>query len=122
MLTRERSENIRHTLVHRKAFRSVEKELFGRVSIRGYLHDLDKIFLYLFLGRKTVSKLHRRFSRHHVQRAKTRQDFEQMVIDWECAQYTKPDKPLNAYETLYALYPQLEDRVLPILKELGLAE
>lgn len=43
-----------------------------------------------------------------------------MVIDWECARYTKPDKPLNAYDTLYHLYPQLESKILPILKELGI--
>ena len=42
-----------------------------------------------------------------------------MVVDWECARYTKPDKPLNAYETLYAFYPELESYILPILKELG---
>lgn len=41
-----------------------------------------------------------------------------MVIDWECARYTKPDKPLNAYDTLYKYYPELEDKILPILKEL----
>ena len=41
-----------------------------------------------------------------------------MIIDWECARYTKPDKPLNAYDTLYKYYPQLEEKILPILKEL----
>lgn len=47
-------------------------------------------------------------------------DYREMVIDWECARYTKPDKPLNAYDTLYYLYPQLESKILPILKELGI--
>ena len=27
-----------------------------------------------------------------------------MVIDWECARFTKPDKPLNAYETYKKYY------------------
>lgn len=43
-----------------------------------------------------------------------------MVIDWECARYTKPDKPLNARETLAKFYPELTDKVLPVIEELGL--
>nr|DAU03052.1 MAG TPA: hypothetical protein [Caudoviricetes sp.] len=43
-----------------------------------------------------------------------------MVIDWECARYTKPDKPLNARKTLYKFYPELENKVLPVIEELGL--
>ena len=43
-----------------------------------------------------------------------------MVIDWECARFTKPDKPLNARQTLYTFYPELENQILPILNDLGL--
>ena len=43
-----------------------------------------------------------------------------MVLDWESARYTKPDKPLNAYDTLYKYYPEMEDNILPILKEIGI--
>ena len=43
-----------------------------------------------------------------------------MIIDWECARYTKPDKQLNAYDTLYKFYPNLEKEILPILKEFKL--
>lgn len=43
-----------------------------------------------------------------------------MLIDWECARFTKPDKPLNAYDTLYKFYLELEDKILPLLKEKGL--
>lgn len=53
-------------------------------------------------------------------RAKTYDDFVQMVIDWECARFTKPDKPLNAYDTLYKFYPHLEKKILPILKKFNL--
>lgn len=115
-----KTKHIRYTIEHRRAFRLIEKKLFGRVSIRGYLHDLDKVFLYLFLSKESASKLHRKFARHHINRARTKRDFEEMVVDWECARYTKRDKPLNAYETLYAYYPQLETTILPILKELNI--
>lgn len=109
---------IKYTIKHRKSFRKVEKELFNRVSLRGYLHDIDKIFLYLIVGKKKGSEIHRKYSKHHINRAKSYKDFCEMVIDWECARYTKPDKPLNAYDTLYKYYPQLEDKILPILKDL----
>ena len=32
----------------------------------------------------------------------------------------KPDKPLNARETLAKFYPELTDKVLPVIEELGL--
>lgn len=47
-------------------------------------------------------------------------DYVQMVIDWECARLTKPDKQMNARETLDKLYPELKDKVLPVIEELGL--
>ncbi len=111
-----RLDYVKYTLLHRKAFRQVEKELLGKVSLRGYLHDLDKVFLYPLLGKNLTSKLHRKFARHHKNSAKILADYKEMVIDWECARYTKPDKPLNAYDTLYKYYPELEENILPILK------
>lgn len=110
---------IQYTLDHRKAFLQVEKQLTGRNTIRGFFHDMDKVFLKLILSPKTVQRLHRSYSRHH-NKARTKQDYIQMVIDWECARITKPDKPLNARETLYRIYPEREAQVLPILEEFGL--
>lgn len=117
----ERIAYIQYTLRHRQAFRTIEKKFYGRVSIRGCLHDLDKVIMYPFFGVKLTNKIHRIFARHHVRRAKTMADYREMVIDWECARYTKLDKPLNAYDTLYKFYPQLEPVILPILKDLGIA-
>ena len=45
-----------------------------------------------------------------------------MIVDWECARYTKPDKPLNAYETLCKYYPQLKSKLIGIMRELGLID
>lgn len=112
-------DRIKYTLAHRKSFREVEKRLLGHNTLRSLFHDLDKVFLYLFFDYKKVHNFHRKHTRHH-NKAKTNTDFIQMVIDWECARYTKPDKPLNARDTLYTFYPELEDKILPILNKLGL--
>lgn len=111
---------IRYTLDHRKAFLKVEKDLLGHNTIRGYLHDLDKVFLKLFLDTKTVHKIHRKYSKHHTMKASTHSDYVQMVIDWECARITKPDKPLNTRGTLKKYYSDLSDKIEPVLEELRL--
>lgn len=121
MFTKNQRYTIRYSLEHRKAFLALEKKLLGKNTIRGYLHDVDKIILYHFLPTEFVHTCHQWWSKHHERRAKTHDDFVQMVIDWECARFTKPDKPLDAYDTLYKFYPHMENKILPILKELNIA-
>ena len=113
-------KNFIYTWKHKQAFLKVEKELLGKNTLRGYLHDTDKLFLYLIFSKKQTHKIHRNFSRHHEIKAYTEKDFIQMVIDWKCARYTKPDKPLNAYETLTTYFSNLYDNVYPILKKYSL--
>lgn len=112
--------NIKYNLAHKKAFLKVEKELLCHNTLRGYLHDLDKLFLYFILPKEKVSKLHRRYSKHH--NPVSRRDFVEMVIDWECSRITKPTKQRNAVQTLYELHAEYKEDVLPILKQLGLSE
>ena len=112
--------NMNYTWRHKKAFLKVEKELLGKNTIRGCLHDLDKLVMYIFLNKKQTHKIHRKFSRHHTIRAKTEKDYIQMVVDWECARVTKPDKPLNAEGTLYKFYPELRSVITPVLLKLNL--
>ena len=125
-MLKHRNENlgaIKYTLEHRKAFKKVEKELLGHNTWRSFVHDIDKVILYNFLEHKKVKEFHRKKARHHVENEinKKRADYIEMIIDWECARYTKPDKPLNAYDTLYKIYPELEEKILPILKEFNIA-
>ena len=121
MFTKNQRHKILYSWKHRKAFMKLEKELLGKNTLRGYLHDVDKIILYHFLPTEFVHICHQWWSKHHERRAKTHNDFVQMVIDWECARFTKPDKPLDAYDTLYKFYPHMDDKILPILKELNIA-
>jgi len=116
----KRINNIISTIKHKKAFLIIEKKLLGKNTITGYLHDVDKLFLYLLpLKISTIRKIHRKYSRHHVESIR-KKNYIEMVIDWECARFTKPDKPLDAYGTLMKFYPQEKENVLSILKQLKL--
>ena len=115
---------IEYTYKHRKIviylankYYKDNKELLDKVK----LHDLDKLFMYLFYEKEDASNIHRDLMSHHQNKiVKDKIDYMEMVLDWESARYTKPDKPLNAYDTLYRFYPGLEEHILPILKELGI--
>ena len=115
---------IEYTYKHRKIviylankYYKDNKELLDKVK----LHDLDKLFMYLFYEKEDASNIHRDLISHHQNKIiKDKLDYMEMVLDWESARYTKPDKPLNAYDTLYRFYPGLEEHILPILKELGI--
>ena len=73
-------KKMKYTLRHRKEYKKQARSL-GVFAFRHYLHDLDKVFLYLFTSDgKKVSKWHRRNSKHH-DKAKTKNDYIDMVID-----------------------------------------
>jgi len=118
---KKRIEKIAYTLKHKKAYLEIERKIRGKNTLRGYLHDIDKPFLYLafWITLESVKDIHRAHSKHHVENnlSKTRNDLIDTIIDWECARITKPDKPLNAYDTLLKLYPEYKDLYLPIIKE-----
>lgn len=88
------------------------------------LHDMDKVFMYLFCTGKTVKEIHqahRAKSTHHVEYFEQKKmDWEMAVLDWESARFTKPDKPLNAHDTLRTHYPQFAEYCMPIIEKLGL--
>ncbi|MBE6455990.1 MAG: hypothetical protein IJO11_02115 [Alphaproteobacteria bacterium] len=120
-LITKRMAYILYTLRHKVAFLKVEKQLRGRYTWRGLMHDMDKPFLYMALW-KDVSEIqvtHRNHSKHHVKNnlKKSEEDLLDTIIDWECARMTKPDKPLNAYETLMKFYPSYQAVYLPIIRK-----
>ena len=95
---------INYTWQHKKAYLKVEKELTSKNTLSGYLHDLDKILMYiLFIPKDTVSNIHRKISSHHERNNKIK-NLKEAIIDWECARFTKLDKPLNARETYHKYY------------------
>ena len=105
-------EYCKYTYRHRKAFLYVTNKIVKDENIkkemikRARFHDLDKMTLYIFLEKKQASSYHRKTSSHHLENnlPKTLLDYLETIIDFECAAYTKPDKPLNAYDTLIKTY------------------
>lgn len=118
-----RLQRVKYTLKHKIAFLKVEYKLTNKITLNGILHDFDKVFMYLFTNMtvKEIQKRHRTNANHHVNdKPKTEKDYIQMIIDWECARYTKPDKQLNARETLDKFYPHIKENVLPVIEKLKL--
>ena len=75
-----------------------------------------------WLGDRWVNKYHRTNRNHHPEENKSVEDIDwiEAVIDWECARFTKPDKPLNARQTLEKYYKSYENVCLPVIDYLGL--
>ena len=112
--------HIPYTFKHAIAFYKCEKRLTGKTRFRSMFHDVDKLIMYSivpFFGSENISKFHKSYSNHHI---KTGNDTLSMVIDWECDRFTKPDKQLNAKQTLDKYFPNMKDKINPILEELEL--
>lgn len=113
--------HIPYTWKHYVAFMKTQKKLLGRYKYK--FHDLDKLGMYLFLpflGTKRIGSIHRKHSKHHVGNSIGFTDWTEAIIDWECARFTKPDKPYNARETMERWYSEYRDVLEPHLRKLGL--
>ena len=112
-----RIQAIKYTMAHRKAL----NELAGRFGYSYPLHDLDKIFLYVIFGKKITGKIHRLYSKHHEHIDDSGyyhiEDKIQAAFDWECSRFTKPDKPMTAYEYWIKSCPEVD--MLPTLQCFG---
>lgn len=102
-------EKLYYTFMHRRALRYVldsyfpDHPMYDDLDYRAEIHDLDKA-LYLILGgdKKQASAYHRATNPHHMEgnAAPSNLDMIEAIIDYECAGFTKADKPLNAYDTV----------------------
>jgi len=121
--------HIPYTIRHRRVFRIVEREFTGKVT--HWFHDMDKLALYTFapwLGTQRISDIHCRRTGHHPKYKDntgkivykeniTDDNIAEMLIDWESARFTKPDKPLDMYGTLIRYYPELTARACKVIRE-----
>lgn len=128
-----RIAEIKNIQKHRREVQRIAKE-------KGYsypFHDFVKMINVFIFGDKIATKLHRKFSGHHAQsetylfaivkengwvypKYKTRRDIKNKIeaaIDWESARFTKPEKPLDAYDTWKKYYSDID--MEKTLKQLG---
>lgn len=132
-------EYLIYTYKHRIAFKYV-LDLFDEMGLlsddesvalnkRARFHDLDKQTLYLVMDKKLSSRYHKKTARHHMGKGnivtnKSRIDYIEAIIDYECGHLTKPDKPLNAYDTImtgdFFDSEKYKENMLGICKEFGI--
>lgn len=127
-------EYCQYTYRHRRAFEYVVQKLFEPGSAeyqemmkRACAHDVDKLIMYQCGSKDEASKIHKSIASHHMSNTipKSYYDKLEAVIDYECAGYTKPDKPLNAWDTIKRFQAMGEDEtlcteLLQICEEYGL--
>jgi hypothetical protein len=111
MFTKEERSTFKYWFAHWCAFQMTALNL--KVWKPKYLlHDIEKPFLKLFLKYKTIQRLHRKYSSHHLEywRGVKKIDIDAMLIDWECSRFTKKASPMNARETLEKIKTNAYDR------------
>lgn len=113
---------LKYTYLHRREVYRLGNELRVKESLLDslWMHDIDKMIIYLFRDKKDTQQIHRVLNRHHNRNETDKEVLVEMLLDWESARFTKPDKPLNAYDTMKKYYPDMETKMLPIMEELGL--
>ena len=118
-------KHIPYSFKHYLMVLKLQKRLLGYYKYK--FHDLDKILMYLFLpflGTRKISKIHRKINKHHIEDYKSfhQINFDEAIIDFESARYTKPDKPLNARETVdyYFKGTKFYYKLLKEINKLGL--
>lgn len=121
----QKSDNLnllKYTYLHRREVYRLGNELRVKESLLDslWMHDIDKMIIYLFRDKKDTQQIHRVLNRHHNRNETDKEILVEMLLDWESETFTKPDKPLNAYDTMKKYYPDMESKMLPIMEELGL--
>lgn len=117
----ESKEHQLYTLRHKVAFVKVQLLLTGEISESGMLHDADKLAMYGLLDSiSEAGKIHRKYAEHHIENCKSLYDLQDCIIDYECARFTKPDKPLNAYNTIVTYKSDYLSILKPILQKYGI--
>ena len=114
---------MRYTYLHRQAIFTLAEKL--GIDATPYLtHDTEKYLMYLWLEEDVTRECHRILNRHHDYDkgvAIDRETLVEMMLDWESARFSKPDKPRNAYDTLYKWMPvEMHEPMATLLKEYNL--
>lgn len=126
----------RYFWAHWCAFQMVAIML-GVWKFRYLFHDWYKPWLKMFgVPYKKIQRFHRYHSRHHIEYLESgslhdlsRFDWDALIVDWECSQYTKEACPRNARKEMKYVLKTSSDEYIkyvlnqymkPRLDELGL--
>lgn len=104
--TKAERSSFHYWYYHWKAFNLTAYHL-GHWKFKYLFHDIEKPFLKLILrDYKKVQKIHRKYNNHHLEYYKgiNKINYETLIIDWECSQYTKLASPNNAREEVQMKY------------------
>lgn len=114
-------KNLKYTYLHRQCVKHLADE-YGVMNESIANHDVDKLVLYLFFDKEMVHRIHVNMNKHHNRSLVDRDVIIESMLDWESAHYTKPDKPLSAYETYMREKERFPECYEGVLKDLGLWE
>lgn len=114
-------DHLKYTCLHRRIIKGLAIKLGINPTKYAY-HDCDKMVMMLFRTDEEVNKYHRSTQPHHDTNTSDEEVLTEMMLDWESARFTKPDKPLNALGTLQKWYPDMTDRMLPVLKKYNMGD
>jgi hypothetical protein len=124
-----------NTQRHREVVRQIYQDLFGHDGLR--YHDFAKQIMIFLFGDDIATWFHRFLSPHHenfrfldwvfsgkkVWDGTPIDNIIEACIDWQSARFTKPDKPLDAYQTWKKYYrhadaPEVEQMYIGALQSL----
>ena len=94
--TKDQRSSFPYWFWHWKAFNDTARKL-GVWKFHHLFHDIEKPFLRLFMGYKSVQEIHRKHNPHHLEYPGEK-NWLDMYIDWECSRLTKVSSPRNAIE------------------------
>lgn len=100
-----------YTYRHRKMIQYLVEKLVRDEAVKEEMlrhaenHDMDKILLYQVMEQEEAQHYHVEHQPHHpdCKKEKTIYDLIETVLDYESAPYTKPDKPMNAFDFTHFL-------------------
>lgn len=103
--------SFRYWFAHWCAFQLTAINL-GIWKFKYLLHDIEKPWLRLFLSYKTVQKIHRTYSKHHIEYSGglDKVDVEAMMIDWECSRLTKASSQRDARQQMLTYQTKSPER------------
>lgn len=134
--SKEQRSGWRYFWAHWCAFQMVAITL-GVWKFRYLFHDWYKPWFKMFgVPYKKIQRFHRYHSRHHIEYLESgslydlsRFDWDALIVDWECSQYTKEACPRNARKEMNHVLKTSSDEYIkcvlnqymkPRLDELGL--